>query len=96
MRGNAVILTPVLEGVQGRNELFTGAAEAVFAVVVAAATGFDDSALGGDALGAVAVAAVVTAGLTVDTTAGATLEPAAGAGGSDTGAGGPIWPEGVY
>ena len=95
MRGNAVILTPDVEGLQGRNELFTGALEAVLAVVVAAANaGTDppaDGALGGDVLGAVAAAVVTTAaGLTVDTTAGATLDPAAGAGGSDTGAGGPI------
>ena len=37
MRGKAVILTPWAEEVQGCNELFAGAVEAVFAVVVGAA-----------------------------------------------------------
>ena len=96
MRGKAVILTPWAEGVQGRNELFAAEVEAVFAVVVGAAD-----------MGAVAVAAVsvepvgvdvlgwVAAALVAAAVAAAAAGPAPEVAGNDTGAGGPIWLDGV-
>ena len=112
MRGKAVILTPWVEEVQGCNELFAGAVEAVFAVVAGAADmgvvavaaasvePAGDNVLGWVAPGWIAAAVVVVAAATaegpaVDATAGVAADPAPALGGIDTGAGGPIWLDGV-
>ena len=111
MRGKAVILTPWVEEVQGCNEVFAGAVAAVFAVVVGAADMDGVAAVAtmsvepaGDGvpvwavLGWVAAAVVAAAaaeGPAVDATAGVAADPKPAAGGIDTGAGGPIWLDGV-
>ena len=95
MRGKAVILTPVAEEPHGRSELFTGAVDV--AVVIAGAVGAPVGDVApGDGIAAAVLAAAIAAGPAVDATAGAAPDPAPTAGGgSDTGAGGPIWPEGA-
>ena len=91
--------------------MFAGAVAAVFAVVVdaadmgvvaVAAVSVEPPAegvLGWIAPGWVAAAVVVTAaaaeGPAVDATAGVAADPAPALGGIDTGAGGPIWLDGV-
>lgn len=100
MRGKAVILTPVLEGVQGRNELSAGGVELVFAAAVSAADAgalaIEGEPVADDGvLGAVA-AAIVAAVPEVDATAGVAADPASDVGGNDTGAGGPIWLDRAY
>ena len=97
MRGKAVILTPEAEEPHGRSELFTGAVD-VAVVIAGAAAGVDplDDVAPGGGIAAAVVAATVAAGPAVDAAAGAAPYPGpTPGGGSDTGAGGPIWPEGA-